>query len=147
MADTLLTGIKNILQDIFVPTEDYLTDKVDSIREKFSFADSVIGTVSTMQNRLSLSTNSTPPTVTFNLSSYEGKFDFGQDVTFSMAWFSRYKPTTDSLLSGILWLTFVWKVFVRLPSIINGVSSASGDMMKIDNYDVNDRRTWGGHKA
>ena len=147
LATALLDGIKAILVEIFVPQEDYLSDKINAIRDKFSFADSVMGSVGAIQQRLNLSTNSTPPSVTFKLSSYEGSFNYGKDVTFSMDWFSRYKPTTDALLSGVLWMTFIWKVFVRLPSIINGVSSASGDMMRIDNYDVNDRRTWGGKKA
>lgn len=38
-----------------------------------------------------------------------------------MSWYARYKPSVDIILSGILWIVFVWNTFKTLPSIINGV--------------------------
>ena len=67
------------------------------------------------------------PVITMNLGKAESKYNYGGVVTaLDFSWFAKYKPTTDAILSGILWLLFIWRLFVKLPGIING-SSGSDD--------------------
>ena len=132
--DLILDGIK----EIFVPDDDYLSDKVDDIRSQFQFADSVIQTVESLQNRMSLASRGiSAPTVILHLSANESHYGFsygGNVQILDMSWFSRYKSTTDLVISGIMWSVFVWQVFVRLPGIISGVSSVTGNLERIEDF-------------
>ena len=40
---------------------------------------------------------------------------------FDMTWYQKYKASVDGLLSGFLWLGYLWLLFKRAPSILNGM--------------------------
>ena len=137
MASDIITGIKNVLTDIFVPTEDYLTARVESIKSNFAFADSVIDTVESLQTSISRSAKTgTAPSITLNLSSKTGKFNYGSSSVkiLDMSWYSKYKSQGDTLISGVLWVGFIWNIFTRLPSIIGGASAGAYSLAKIDDF-------------
>lgn len=136
LSDTLLAGIRNIIEwladavlsgirEIFVPSEDFLTTKVQALRGRFGFADSVITTVSVLGAALMDFSNS-PPIIYMDLSSSESKYDWGdRAIALDLRWYERYKPTVDTLLSALLWVFFVWRVFRKLPGIISGMAGDS----------------------
>lgn len=49
-------------------------------------------------------------------------FPGGTVKVIDFSWYAQYKPTVDSLLSGILWAVFIWAVFKKAPGIIQGAS-------------------------
>ena len=133
LPDLIINGIKKI----FVPEEDFVSEKVAEIKENFAFADSVIESVDVIKSSINKMRAGEVPSVDIRMSNYTG--NFGQiknagTVTFSMQWYSKYKATGDSIISAILWLGFIWAVFTRLPSIISGGSSAYVDYMKTQQY-------------
>lgn len=106
--------------EIFVPSEDYLTEKVDKIKERFAFANSVIDTANYFKEVFSMTEE--VPTITINFGNAESKYNWGGSaLCLDMSWYTRYKPTVDNILSAMMWTFFVWRIFVSLPSIINGV--------------------------
>lgn len=121
LANALLEGIKAI----FVPHEDFLTDKVDALRSEFSFADSIISTFELFGNSL-LAFSTSPPVIYVDLGASTGSYYLGGKVPFvDLTWYAAYKPTVDLLLSAFMWLVFVWRVGIHLPGIIRG---SSGDV-------------------
>ena len=132
LSDTLLAGIRSIIEwladailggirDIFFPSEDFLTAKVEALRARFSFADSIIATVAAMGGALN-DFETSPPIIYMELSEAESKYDWGdRAIALDLRWYERYKPTVDALLSALLWIFFVWRVFRKLPGIISGV--------------------------
>ena len=65
-----------------------------------------------------------PPKVTLNLSDAEGSYNIGSDVVMiDLSWYSRYKPTGDLLLSGIIWIGFCMHAYRRIPDILSGVGA------------------------
>lgn len=112
------------IQDLFVPSEDFLTEKVDSLCDRFSFADSIVRTGQVLFDGLSgISTE--PPVIYVDLGAFEGSYDLGGKVAFvDLHWYSRYKPTVDAIISSFLWACFVWRLLIKLPGIINGASGA-----------------------
>ena len=64
----------------------------------------------------------TPPKVPLRLSAATGSIDWGEDTyILDLSWYEPYKPTVDTLVSGILWLLFGWNLYKRVPSILNGI--------------------------
>lgn len=126
LANTLLAGI----QALFVPSEDFLTEKVDALRSEFGFADSIIGTFEMFGDSL-FSVDTSPPIIYIDLSQSEGSYYLGAEVVFvDLTWYEKYKPTVDILLSAFMWLCFFWRVGKGLPNIIRGVSGDVPDTLE-----------------
>ena len=130
--DILLSGFHEMLQEIFVPDEDYISEKVNSIRTRFAFADSIMTTAESISSAVKNSGSSGPPKLTINLGLAESKYDYGGSaLALDMSWYARYKPSVDVVLSSIIWVLFVWRVFVHLPNIISGFG---GDVVSYAEY-------------
>lgn len=109
------------IEAIFVPSEDFLTAKIEALRANYAFADSIIETGQAIGTALSVG-DSGPPVIYMHLQDAEGDINWGGTVpALDMRWYERYKPTVDSLLSAMLWIFFAWRVFRKLPGIISGM--------------------------
>lgn len=51
-----------------------------------------------------------------------------------LSWYAPYKETVDSIVSGILWLSYIFMLIKRAPGIIRGAEMITEDGIKIDNY-------------
>ena len=131
LGDVILGGIR----DIFVPSSDYLSAKVDALCAEFSFADSITKTAKGLIDGLQgISTE--PPVIYIDLSANTGPYDLGGEVPFlDLRWYAAYKPTVDTIISAFLWACFIWRMFLKLPGIING---ASGTFTLIHSRDQED---------
>ena len=123
VADTITFTLK----ELFVPTEDFLTVKVDALRSEFAFADSIVSAGELVGSTLQ-SLETEPPVIYIDLSSARGSFApggkyplGGKEVFIDMSWYAEYKPVGDALLSALLWIAFIWRMFIKLPGIISGM--------------------------
>ena len=122
--EVLLGGVRDILEDLFVPDSDYLSEKVTALRERFSFADSIMDTAESVKNAVVGGGNQAPK-ISIDFGKAESKYNYGSSsMVLDMSWYSRYKPNVDLILSAMMWVFFVWRVFVKLPSIISGVGGS-----------------------
>lgn len=83
---------------------------------------------------------SAAPSIVIDFSKAKSVYGYnygGQTEVLDLSWYAEYKPTVDAILSGFLWLLFLWGVFKHAPGIIGG-----GDLMdnQIDKFK-------GGHKS
>ena len=46
---------------------------------------------------------------------------------FDMTWYQKYKASVDGLLSGFLWLGYLWLLFKRAPAILNGMQLSNDE--------------------
>lgn len=117
----MIEGIKAI----FVPSSDYVSERWNSIRSRFSFADSITETVDIISTFFKETAFDEPPKVHIDLGYAESEYDYGGETyCLDMSWYARYKPIVDPFLSAFLWIAFIWRIFTQLPNIINGVGSA-----------------------
>lgn len=65
----------------------------------------------------------------------------GEVEILDLSWYTPYKETVDNLISGFLWLGYLWLLFKRAPSILGAVGLT---MDKAD--DVESGKKWGGQK-
>ena len=119
---------KAAIESLVVPDEDYLSDKIAALCEEFAFADSIVRTTQQLGNMLAGVTTE-PPVIYIDLGSTRGSYDIGGVVPFlDLRWYAEYKPTVDAIISAFLWVCFIWRMFLKLPGIING---AAGDFVLI----------------
>ena len=56
-------------------------------------------------------------------------YDYGGQVEmFDLSWYTPYKETVDHIISGFLWLSFLWALFRHAPGIISGAGLAHSRM-------------------
>lgn len=132
----LIQLLGDLLKSLFVPSDGYFTEKLDTIRAKFLFVDSLSDTVHVFTNFFENNSFLEPPTLTVNLSSGTGT-DYGMNSkAIDFSWYKPYKTSVDVLLSSILWVVFAWNTFKDLPGIINGLGSSAHSAAKIDESGV-----------
>ena len=120
LMDYLLEGIKAI----FVPSTDFITVKVQSLRARFNWIDPFIIFAENISGEL-FSTE--PPVIYIHLDDAEGSYNYGGTIPFlDMRWYARYKKQGDLILSGFLWALFAWRMYLKLPGIISGASGTIG---------------------
>lgn len=104
------------------------------MKQEFVFADSIIESAELLSNAVITSTYAAePPILYMDLGNAESKYNYGsRTVALDLSWFARYKPTTDRLISAVLWAFFIWRVFVLLPGIINGTGGMVGSVQDHD---------------
>jgi hypothetical protein len=124
LGTTILNGIKSI----FIPKDDFLDDKVTSIRSRFSFVDSIIDTSKGIINRINSSKSNNAPKMTLELDIRGEK----KNVTIiDMSWYAKFKPYGDIVIGGMIIVFFVWRMFRNAPNIINGVGTSVNDISKL----------------
>ena len=121
---TAVTGLGTFIIDgiksLFLPEEGFFDEKLNYLCSRFSFAESIVSSVSSLVDtitKLSSSKGQTPPSIVMELEVY-GTTKLVTVI--DMSWYAPYKRYGDAVISGMILLFFSWRVFVRLPGIIAG---------------------------
>lgn len=112
---------------LFKPDEALVTEIVDAFKGKFGF----LSTLNSFVNDLfSLTPESDPPVIWVHLENAESKYGYSygdKQKIFDMTWYQKYKASVDGLLSGFLWLGYLWLLFKRAPAILGGMQLSADD--------------------
>ena len=122
---------------LFKPDEALLTEITDTFKGKFGF----FSTLKQFGNDLfGMTPESEPPVIWVHLENAESKYGYNygdKQKIFDMTWYQKYKASVDGLLSGFLWLGYLWLLFKRAPSILGGMQLSSDDAPRsVDMPDV-----------
>lgn len=121
LTDAIVNPLLEGIASIFVPSQDFLSAKVDAIRSEFSFADSIISTVDFFGKGLQ-GVETKPPVIYIDLGASTGDYNMGGRVVFmDLSWYEEFKPLGDALISAFLWAVFAWRVFMKLPGLVSGM--------------------------
>ena len=117
LGDYILNGIKSI----FVPSEDFITEKLEAVKANFPFVSSIIDTGKAIGLAFT-GFYTEPPIIYAELHNATGSYYYGdRAVILDLRWYSEYKPTVDVLISAFLWAVFCWRTFIKIPGIISGM--------------------------
>ena len=112
---------------LFKPDEALLTEITDTFKGKFGF----FSTLKQFGNDLfGMTPESEPPVIWVHLENAESKFGYNygdKQKIFDMTWYQKYKASVDGLLSGFLWLGYLWLLFKRAPAILGGMQLSADD--------------------
>ncbi len=122
---------------LFKPDEALLTEITDTFKGKFGF----FSTLKQFGSDLfGMTPETEPPVIWVHLENAESKFGYNygdKQKIFDMTWYQKYKASVDGLLSGFLWLGYLWLLFKRAPSILGGMQLSSDDAPRsVDMPDV-----------
>lgn len=122
----LLSGLVNL----FVPEEDFFSEKFEEFKSHFAFIDTFTGFVSQFLN---LSRKNEAPSITIDFSKAESQYNYGgKAVTLNLSWYSRYKSIADIVLTAFVYVFFIWRFYCRLPEIIRGAGISVDYSSRID---------------
>lgn len=129
--NAIINGIRDVLTSLFIPSDGFIQNRWAEIRSNFPFIDSVSVTVDSIFDFFKETAFDEPPKVDVHLSFANSDYDWGGDAVYiDMSWYKPFKPYCDAFLSAWIWLTFVYRVYKRLPGIIHGESSDFASMYR-----------------
>ena len=112
---------------LFKPDEALLTEITDAFKGKFGF----FSTLKQFGGDLfGMTPESEPPVIWVHLENAESKYGYNygdKQKIFDMTWYQKYKASVDGLLSGFLWLGYLWLLFKRAPAILNGMQLSNDE--------------------
>ena len=127
----LPAAIAEKVGELFKPDEALITEITDTFKGKFGFlpvlkqfGDDLFG----------MTAETEPPVIWIYLENAESKYGYdygGKTKALDLTWYQKYKANVDTIVSGFLWLAFLWLLFKRASSIIQG-----GEMVEQYSADI-----------
>ncbi len=105
---------------LLLPSEEFMSKFIANLREDFSGIFAIIDEVQKIINYMKTASGTKAPSFTINLGQ-SASYYLGESVTIDFSWYDAYKPTVDLLFAAIIWAGFLWRMYCRIPEIINGV--------------------------
>lgn len=128
--------IKELFEYFFLPDEDLTDQRLDQIRQKFAFIDSLAGYGEALIDFLENASGRSAPVITISLGSYKGSFNYGNsDIVVDFSWYEPYKPMVDNIVAGIIWAVWLWHMYKRIPDIIAGNSMTTASVLRATGKD------------
>ena len=122
---------------MFVPDSENLENKVNSIKDKFSFIDSVKVTINDLT---SIVTNEENAPI-FYVDVMENKWFSGKVKVIDLSWYAPFKTYGDTVICCFAYAFFFWRIFINLSNIISGSGGAIDSSMQIS--DIHAYRKFG----
>lgn len=104
------------MKSLFVPSEEKIQALIDTVKSKFDFVETIKISASSLIDIIK--GIGQVPKITINIPSTKYTPKFSTDIDFS--WFESYKNYTDIIITGFVYIAFLWRLFITLPSTING---------------------------
>lgn len=145
----------DLLKLLFIPEDGFFDSQVAEVRQKFAFADSIIGTAENifgaMSGNSSVSVMSADsdggggghgfgddnsgdsggsfdnaPVFYFDFSGTNTSWDYGSEVVaVSMNWFDPWRKDVRNIIRAFVWVVFIINTYKDLPNIISGIGGAA----------------------
>lgn len=115
--------IGNAVKSAFEPDPELVTEITTTFTDKFGWLETIhqLGL-----DLCGLKPGSEPPVIFIHLEDATGKYNYGgTEKALDMSWYEPYKEDVDNIISGFMWLAFLWLVFKRAADIINGAGMVS----------------------
>ncbi len=127
----LPAAIAEKVGELFKPDEALITEITDTFKGKFGF----LPTLKQFGDDLfGMTAETEPPVIWIHLENAESKYGYdygGKTKALDLTWYQKYKANVDTIVSGFLWLAFLWLLFKRASSIIQG-----GEMVEQYSADI-----------
>ena len=114
----------DVLNFLFVPSEERLTAISNTISSKFDFIDSIKFAINSLKDIIEGTGNVPGITLTLEATEYTDEMTL-KVIDFS--WYEKYKTYGDVILTGFIYAAFIWRIYIKLSSIIQGSAGVVED--------------------
>ena len=109
-----------LLQKLFIPKEESFTKFQDIFNEKLGFVENIKSGVNSLKDMFN--DVEELPTLSIDIDS---KYYKGELTIIDLNWYSQYKAFGDLVITGFCYIFFIWRIWVHLPSILQGSSGVT----------------------
>lgn len=120
----LIELLGDLLEFLFIPSQERLNAFPNLINSKFAFIDSIKYSINSIKDILSGLGNPPVITVPVKETSFTEK---GEIEILNLSWYAPFKSYGDLIITGFAYALFIWKLFIAIPGIINGFPGSSGE--------------------
>ena len=114
----LIELLKDALEFLFVPSEERITAITNTVSDKFSFVDTIKTSIQAFQNIINNIGNAPKLEITIGATKYSNE----QTVkVLDFSWYAPFKTYGDLIITGFVYAFFLWRIFINLPNIIQGL--------------------------
>lgn len=118
----LIDLLKEALQFLFVPSQERIDGLLSTFTSKFEFVDTIKTSISSLDNMFKNIGNAPKLVLNLNSTKYTQSGDY---TILDLSWYAPYKNYGDLVLTGFIYAFFLWRLFITIPSTINGQSGSS----------------------
>lgn len=121
----LIDLFSDLLNFLFVPSQERLTAITNSVSSKFDFIDSIKYSIQYMENMLNNLGNAPKLELTLGATNYTPEQKY---IIIDFSFYAPYKTYGDLILTGFIYLFFIWRLFISIPDIIHGSGGSIGSL-------------------
>lgn len=134
-----VTSIINGIKNIFVPSDEFMEDfgdELDAIKARFEWSEEIKDIGADFKDILQNQENASAPVVVLpriTNSKDNTVYTTGGENVLDLGEFETEVIIVRGILAVLLWVFFLWRLYARLPEIINGSGMIVGDGTRIMN--------------
>lgn len=127
----LIELFSDLLEFLFIPSEDRINGLVNTVTGKFTFIETIKIAINSFEDIINNLGNSPSLSLTLSATPYTPE----QEVkVIDLSWYAPFKPYGDVVITGFIYLFFLWRLFALLPNIINGYGNYTEDSIYINEW-------------
>lgn len=126
----LVSLFSDLLQSLFIPSQERLTAIQNTVTSKFDFIESIKIAINSIKDLLNGAGNAPSITLTLKSTKYTNEMNV---KVIDMSWYEPYKAYGDLIITGFVYAFFAWRTYIKINSILNG---AAGTVENLENADL-----------
>lgn len=117
----LIDLLGDLLKFLFVPSEERINAITSTVSSKFQFVDSIKIAINSIKDMINNVGNAPKLTLNLGATKYTEASNY---VVLDLSWYSPFKPYGDIVLTGFIYVFFIWRMFISAPNIIHGLGGS-----------------------
>lgn len=120
----------DLLKNLFIPKEESFIELKEVFSEKFAFIDSIKIGIDGLIDVI----NNVGEAPSLSVDVAATKYTEAQKLKIiDMSWYKPYKSYGDVVLTVLIYVFFLWRLYIKLPNIISGVGGVVENTMDFIN--------------
>lgn len=113
--------IIRMIEEVFVPSPTLLDELFEQVNEKLAFVDTINSVITSIKETIS----GLRPAPSLSINIGETKYNEGRKVKIiDLSWYEPFKPLGDIILTGFIYVKFIWSLFIHLPSTLSAAGGS-----------------------
>lgn len=117
LAGNISDSVKNVLTSLFIPDTAVINNALSDLKGNFAFVNDFRNIVSSIINT---AIEPHDYITIHNWNKSANKYDQRDRYRISFSWYAPYRPYVNAIIIALVYLFFIWRIFIKLPSIISG---------------------------